>query len=56
MIRCDYYDYLAAARGDGAASARRVDLYRGEYMLQFSWAEETNSVLSMMQENWGRGA
>ncbi len=37
-VSCDCYDYL---NGDG----RAVNLYRGEYMLQYSWAEFTLSRL-----------
>lgn len=37
-IRCDYYDYLAG-RPEG------INAYKGEYMMQYSWAEETGAVL-----------
>ena len=37
-IRCDYYDYL-----DGKASG--INAYKGEYMIQYSWAEETAGAL-----------
>lgn len=37
-IVCDYYDYL---RGDPAA----VNLWQGEYMEQYSWAEPTKAAL-----------
>ncbi|MDO4739815.1 MAG: response regulator [Eubacteriales bacterium] len=37
-VDCDYYSFL---RGDPAA----VNLYRGEYMTQYSWAEMTMGML-----------
>ena len=37
-VTCDYYDYL-----DGVPSA--VNLWRGEYMRQYSWAEDTAGAL-----------
>jgi len=37
-VDCDYYDYL---RGDPAA----VNLWQGEYMEQYSWAEPTKAAL-----------
>lgn len=37
-IRCDYYDYLAN-KPEG------INAYKGEYMLQYSWAEETGAIL-----------
>ena len=37
-IKCDYYDYL-----DGVAQA--INCYMGEYMAQYSWAEDTNASL-----------
>ncbi|MBQ0028581.1 MAG: response regulator [Lachnospiraceae bacterium] len=37
-IRCDYYDYLAG-KPEG------INAYKGEYMQQYSWAEETAGVL-----------
>jgi len=37
-IRCDYYDYLAG-KPEG------INAYKGEYMQQYSWAEETGAVL-----------
>ncbi|MBQ0017728.1 MAG: response regulator [Clostridiales bacterium] len=37
-VTCDYYDYLD---GDEAAA----DKFRGEYMAQYSWAEETLAEL-----------
>ena len=39
IIRCDYYDFL---EGDKAA----IHSYAGEFMNQFSWAEETAAFLS----------
>ena len=39
-IRCDYYDFLA---GDSAA----IKAFAGEFMSQFSWAEETTGFLEM---------
>ena len=42
MIKCDYYEYL---NGDVHA----LNLYRGEYMSQYSWAEVTNGALI---KNW----
>ena len=33
MIRCDYYDYLLG-KSDG------IGKYTGEFMNQYSWAEE----------------
>lgn len=38
MITCDYYDYL-----DGKLSG--VNAFQGEYMNQYSWAEETAGAL-----------
>ena len=40
-IDCDYYDWL---KGDLATQSR----YQGEYMAQYSWAENTNGWLSRM--------
>jgi len=37
-IRCDYFDYLAG-KPEG------INAYKGEYMQQYSWAEETGAVL-----------
>ena len=37
-IRCDYYDYLKGTP-DG------INAYKGEYMLQYSWAETTGAAL-----------
>lgn len=37
---CDYYDWN---RGDRTGAA-----YRGEYMIQYSWAEETNGALERL--------
>jgi len=37
-IRCDYYDYLAG-KPEG------INAYKGEYMQQYSWADETGTVL-----------
>ena len=37
-IRCDYYDYLAG-KPEG------INAYKGEYMQQYSWAEETGAIL-----------
>lgn len=37
-IRCDYYDYIAN-KPEG------INAYKGEYMLQYSWAEETGAAL-----------
>ena len=37
-IRCDYYDYLK-----GIPSG--INAYKGEYMLQYSWAETTGAAL-----------
>lgn len=42
LVKCDYYDYL---NGDVHA----LNLYRGEYMAQYSWAEVTNGSLI---KNW----
>ena len=39
-ISCDYYDYINKVQGSG-------DLFRGEYMSQYSWAEETLANLTM---------
>ncbi len=39
-IRCDYYDFLA-----GKPSG--INAYKGEYMIQYSWAEETGAALFM---------
>ena len=49
LIKCDYYDFL-----DNKAEA--VAAYQGIYMMQFSWAEETNGALwakkSELSEGW----
>jgi len=37
-IRCDYFDYLAG-KPEG------INAYKGEYMQQYSWAEETGAIL-----------
>lgn len=37
-VRCDYYDYL-----DGKPAG--INAYKGEYMIQYSWAEETAGAL-----------
>lgn len=37
-IRCDYYDYLKGTP-DG------INAYKGEYMIQYSWAETTGAIL-----------
>lgn len=37
-IRCDYYDYL-----DGKPEG--INAYKGEYMAQYSWADETAAIL-----------
>lgn len=37
-IRCDYFDYL-----DGTPEG--INAYKGEYMLQYSWAESTGAQL-----------
>jgi len=39
-VSCDYYDFLA---GNPAA----INLYRGEFMSQYSWGEMTNAELEM---------
>lgn len=39
-INCDYYHYINKAPGSG-------DLFRGEYMSQYSWAERTLANLLM---------
>lgn len=39
-ISCDYYDYLSNVPENSA-------LFRGEYMSQYSWAEETLANLTM---------
>ena len=48
-VRCDLFSclYTLKARSGSRVSAGEV-AYRGEYMKQYSWAEETNSVLSQM--------
>ena len=38
LADCDYYEFL---RGNLSA----VNTYRGEYMVQYSWAEMTTAVL-----------
>lgn len=37
-IRCDYYDYLKG-KPEG------INAYKGEYMIQYSWAENTGATL-----------
>lgn len=39
LISCDWYDFLGS---DGKA----IDAYRGEFMAQYSWAEEENGYLT----------
>ncbi len=43
-VTCDYFDFLA---GDPAAHA----VYRGDYMSQYSWAEQTNGWLTRENAN-----
>lgn len=43
-VKCDYYDYL-----QGKESAIRA--FHGEYMSQYSWAEETLATLQQYAEN-----
>ena len=45
FIECDYYDMLK-----GKVSA--INLYNGEYMSQYSWAEYTNAVLMDIKEEF----
>lgn len=40
QISCDYYDFL-----DGSPDA--INLYRGEFMSQYSWGELTNAELQL---------
>lgn len=44
-FRCDYYDFL-----DGKPSG--ISAYKGEYMNQYSWAEETSGALFMDKDEW----
>lgn len=44
-VRCDYYDFLA---GKPAG----INAYHGEYMNQYSWAEETAGSLFMDDEDF----
>ncbi len=44
LLKCDYYDYL-----NNVPSAVRA--YQGEYMQQYSWAEERAGILSSQNEN-----
>ena len=37
-VRCDYYDYLAGTPAG-------INAFKGEYMVQYSWAEATSSEL-----------
>lgn len=37
-IRCDYYDYLKG-------TPEGINAYKGEYMMQYSWAETTGAAL-----------
>ena len=48
-VRCDLFSclYIMKNRGGTHVSAEEV-AYRGEYMNQYSWAEETNSVLDRL--------
>lgn len=39
LVRCDYYQWKGG-------HTQGKNLYRGEYMTQYSWAEETNGMLS----------
>ncbi|MCL2002759.1 MAG: response regulator [Oscillospiraceae bacterium] len=43
-FRCDYYDFIEK-------HPRAIRAYAGEYMTQFSWAEETNAYLQSVKEN-----
>lgn len=38
LVACDYYQWKSG-------NEQGVNLYRGEYMTQYSWAEETNGML-----------
>lgn len=51
-IRPDTFtsDYLRFLDGDAEAIAK----YNGEYMTEYSWAEETNARLNNLKENRGR--
>lgn len=44
-VWCDYYEFL---NGDAAA----LDSYRGEYMIDYTWAEATNGRLWQMSGYW----
>lgn len=37
-IRCDYYDYLKG-------TPEGINAFKGEYMMQYSWAETTGAAL-----------
>ncbi|MBR1472412.1 MAG: two-component system response regulator [Lachnospiraceae bacterium] len=39
LVKCDYYEWLSGNRSG-------ENEYRGEYMTQYSWAEETNAMLN----------
>lgn len=43
-VDCDFYDYLRHQNNQG-------ELYSGEYMFEYSWAEETNGWLQKMEED-----
>lgn len=44
LVDCDYYDFLKGIPG-------AVNLYQGEYMAQYSWAEMTTAALSSLPWN-----
>lgn len=46
-LRCDYYDFLAG-------KPCGINAYKGEYMIQYSWAENTGAALydSLDEENF----
>ena len=43
LLDCDYYRFMADEK------AEALNAYTGEYMTQYSWAEMTNSYLSMQK-------
>ena len=47
-VSCDYYDFLAG-------SPHALDSFAGEFMSQFSWAENVAAFLEMKAQNSGVG-
>lgn len=44
QVECDFYDFLRHQNN-------REELYSGEYMFEYSWAEETNAWLQKLEDD-----